>query len=336
MKKNFFALALISVLMPSLSFGQKTNLDDFNLKYFGWINVDYKYSTDQIRHNNEPGNGNDQFGVGQSAFGLSGNQDKIHGVLVIGGSAMSLDSAEAGNFALRDAFLIYDDVKENNFKLSFGAQPLLFGLKPNGYPGDRSLRPSLEYGAMSSFNVAQQGEKAVRLDYVTSYGNIDLSLFDTAEGKNDATKKGSSIIDNYSLQFRPKNLFATGLFGNLGLQKRYLAEKNEGRDIISLGLGYEAKYFSLTVENLLLESGYIPALNKKETINVVEFELRNFSEVFWTYYDWSHAKEQNKNTHRLGLVYEYASNTTFQAELSQDKGGNQDSEGFDMRVQFKF
>lgn len=334
MKKQIFALTTSLILGPSLTLAQQAQDKDYNINYFGWINADYSYSADQDRI--PAGGGHDQLGVGQTAFGLRGNQGKIHGVLVIGGSAMSLDNAGADNFAVRDAFFIYEDRKDNNFKLSVGAQPLLFGLKPNGYPGDRSLRASLEYGAMSSYNVAQQGEKAVRLDYVTSYGDIELSVFDTAEGKSDATKKGSSIKDNYSLQFRPKNLYVKGLFGNIGVQNRYLASKDTGRQITSVGLGYEAKHFTLTAENLLIQSGYITGLDKQETVSVVELDIRNWNEVFWGYIDWSHAKEQDKTTQRVGLVYEFARNATFQTEYSKDEGGNKDSEGFDMRVQFRF
>jgi hypothetical protein len=224
----------------------------------------------------------------------------------------------------------------------------LFSLKPNGFPGDRSIRASLEYGALNSLQVGFQGERSIKFDYFHEYFDLDLGFFDTNVQSSDGTD-GSSFADNLMAQFKFKNILIDGTFANLGWQQRYLGQQtsadnsstediDENRSIVAAGFGYENESLTLTVEYLNFDKAFA-LTDKNEETWVVEFDYK-FSKYFWGYADWAEAAQRNVATQRYGLAYEISTQSTLQIEFNADRGlkssgETYNSDGADIRYQYR-
>ncbi len=163
-----------------------------DIDIFGWINAEYGRSSSPETIGDSKGK--DRLGIQQSALGLRVSKDKYKGVIAIGGDNLSNGDGDGSNYAIRDAFIVYDNTEEGNFKFSVGAQPILFGLKPNGFPQDRSIRGSVEYGGAGGFNIGFQGLTSAKFDYYISNFEVNAVVFDTNESSGN--NNGSSIDQN--------------------------------------------------------------------------------------------------------------------------------------------
>lgn len=94
--------------------------------------------------------GKDVLGISNAALAITPTTEGIKGVFVIGTTALTdgnINPDHNGQVGIKDAYIIVGYNKEVGFSFSAGAQPLLFGLKPNGYPGDSSLQGNIDYDA---------------------------------------------------------------------------------------------------------------------------------------------------------------------------------------------
>lgn len=317
------------LLMPSIALTQVPK----NVDVFGWINVEYgRSSSDEVLGEKK---GDDRLGVQQSAIGVKVTKGKYEGAIAIGGDNLSSGDGDGSNFAIRDSFIVYNNKKDGNFKISVGAQPILFGLKPNGYPGDRSIRPSLEYGGAGAYNVGFQGLTSAKFDYYLSGLELNLVLFDTNETDGTAeADSGSSIEQNTALQVRFKDLGVNGLYGSIGQEKRYLGSTDKSEAITSIGLGYDHKYFDLSIEQISLHKQFT-GTEDDESILVTELTGKICKDLI-VYVDLAQAKESELKTSRQGIKYNLDEISSLQLEYGKEERASSKPETYDLRWQIKF
>jgi hypothetical protein len=326
MKSNLLVLILLLTKLDLVLAAEMPKVD-----FFGWLNAEYGRSSSSGQLGGSKGK--DRFGIQQSAIGLKASKDKYEGVIVIGGDNLSSGDGNGSNYAIRDAFIVYNDKEEGNFKFSVGAQPILFGLKPSGYPGDRSLRGSVEYGGAGGFNVGFQGLTSAKFDYYISNFEINAVAFDTNE--SSGANSGSSIDKNTVLQVRFKDLVTDGLYGNIGMERKYLGSKNKSEAIASVGLGYDHNFFDFSVEYISLDKQFT-STTKDEAVWVAELTGK-FSKKLLGYIDWAEASEANISTARYGAKYALNDFSSLQIEYGKERRSSTSKpESFDIRWQIKF
>jgi len=216
-----------------------------------------------------------------------------------------------------------------------GAQPLLFGLKPNGYPGDRSLNPSLEYLS----GVSGQAAPAVIGDYsLSDLMNFRFGVFDQASAgiDNNGDLEGSSISDNIFLQLTLKSGEGDGIYGNFGYESAYSSSTNSSEPIIVFGAGFNSDTIDLSFEYISLDIAFGEEADRDdETIMVVELGFQ-VNDDNMAYVDVSRADEADYDTLRVGLNHQTNNHTTLSAELARDSDGDTDYDSLDLRVAFSY
>lgn len=266
--------------------------------------------------------GEDRLGVSKAALAATVHYDRIKGVFVIGTERLTDGNPDNdGNVDIKDAFIVVGDDSRPGFSWSVGAQALLFGLKPNGYPGDRSLQPSIEYGGAGAFAVSNQAGPSLigtyKFDqgFSVRFGAFDLDA-DNAVGAIPADD-GSQITDNLFVQLRSDDLFATGLYATVGVESLYVGGAvNDTKRIFAAGLGWRQGMFDASVELQRLD-GEIVGTSDDEQYLVAELTFLPNKE--WTIYaDWATAKGLDADTIRVGANYEIMRHLTFSAEYSKD------------------
>ena len=320
------------------------NLEDINadidLSLGGWIRIDYGVGTDRFGARK----GSDRLGVSQYAMVTNVQfSEDIALVGVVGGTVFSDGTSD--DFDIRDAFMVWDNLFGfQNLTFKAGAQPILFGLKPNGYPGDHSLQPSVEYGAAGLFAVSQQAGPSVLLlqpfeimDSTLS-GTVSVGAFDH-DTENDTLDDGSSIADNYFAQVKFDRVLLEGLYAVLGIENRYVGGRIDSSEpIVDIGIGFGNELFDASFEYIHIDEDLLaPAiLTDNEAYYVAEFAVNPFENVS-LYFDWARAQEANVETYRLGMSCDIESWLNFKLEVSQDnlKRG-EDPESVDARITLTF
>jgi hypothetical protein len=297
----------------------------------------------------------DAVGVQKAAVTVSPEYKNTRGVLVLGvddlfnENQFSDGSDDDSNIEAKEAFVgIKFDLLGGSLDTTIGKQPLLFGLKPNGWVGDRSIQFGLEFGGADGVNVSGQVQSAFILDWSwggdsgSSFGSsvggdgsvsIRFGLFDTDDG--DALA-GTAITDNWFLQVRADDLFGTGLYGNAGYEQVDVAGSSEG--IISVGAGWMIAMFDLSLEYQGLDQNAVAGVADDETQIIAEVTA-NISDSWNVYLDYATADEKDVDTTRFGTTWSYNDHTDFTAEYSKDKysaTGMDDDDSIDLRVAFNF
>ena len=340
-----FSFTLLSLLVSSAAFA-----DDHKPKVdvSGFIRFDYgagdRYPEDE---------GEDRTGISKAALALTGQQDNIKGVLVVGTEALTTDNpSDDGNVDVKDAFIVIENVEGSALTLSLGAQPLLFGLKPNSYPGDHSLQESIEYGSVQgSVNVAGQANFSVISRFkINDSLSIESGIFDqdSAPGATDSFEdEGSTIIDNAFTQLRVNNLNGSGFYGVVGVETVYLEADDDNYTIVDLGVGFNNGLFDISAEWISIEEELAVAaaqranifglVNDDETYFVVESSVKVAPKVS-LYADWASADELDVDTIRIGADYFYHPSLKLSAEYSVDDSDIEalDVDSFDVRVAYSF
>ena len=310
---------------------------DPTIEFGGFIRADYgsgdRYPLDR---------GEDQLGVSKAALATTVRHEGVTGVFVVGAERLTDGSSNAdGDVDIKDAFIVLGDPEGPGFSWSFGAQALLFGLKPNGYPGDRSLQPSIEYGGAGAFAVANQAGPSVIGVYRAGdafnirFGAFDLDA-DNATGFAPATD-GSDLSDNAFVQIRANDLFGSGLYASAGAESLYVGGAiDDSHHLAAAGVGYRRGPFDISVE-LMRVDAEIVGLPEDERYLVTEasFDLTHR----WTAYaDWADARELDASTVRLGAHYKYSRYVTLSSEYSRDKFGAlaRDVDSVDVRITFSY
>ena len=286
--------------------------------------------------------GEDQLGISKAALAATVRHEGVKGVFVVGTERLTNGSNDAdGDVDIKDAFIVLGSEEGRGFSWSLGAQAFLFGLKPNGYPGDRSLQPSIEYGAAGAFAVANQAGPSVIGTYRTGktfsirFGAFDLDA-DNASGFTPATD-GSNLSDNALLQVRADDLFGSGVYATLGAESLYVGGPVDGsHSIMAAGVGYRRGPFDVSVELTRLDGEIVgQAKDEQYLVSEVSFNLNRE----WTMYaDWADARELDANTVRVGAHYKYSRYVTLSSEYSRDKLGLgvDDVDSVDFRVSFSY
>lgn len=298
----------------------------FSVGIGGFVRADYsvgdRYGTSQ---------GDDSLGVSRAALAAKVKKDNVTGVLVLGtGRITNASGGFKGDVVLADAFVVWDKIGGSDFTLSAGVQPLLFGLKPNGFPFDRSLQESVEYGAAGNFAVANQAGPSVIASYQLSEQlTLQAGVFDQRDS-NDVLGEGTNISENFFFQARGANLFGSGLYGVVGYEKRFVAATGRSEPVFDIGLGYQAGALDVSFEYISIDRALAQTL---------EDETYLIAEATWAatdntsaYVDFSRATEADINTYRVGLWRDISSVFRVTGEFALDNTRGASDQSFDLRL----
>ncbi len=304
-----------------------------NLAFSGFIRADYgngdRYSG---------ADGEDRLGVTKSLLLLTASTEDIQAILDFGGTVLTdsnVNSANGGNnVGIKDAFIIIGAGKTTGFSFSAGAQPLLFGLKPNGYPSDSSLQTNIDYGADGAFAVSQQAGPAL----IGTYGftpdiSVRFGAFDLAESNavNETTPatNGSKLKDNLFVLLRGNNLGGTGVYGTVGAERIYVGASgflvgnpsgpvvDTGKAIYSAGIGLKQSIFDVSVEYIHLDAAIV---NTRSDERYIRAHAQVTPIPKWTAYaDYSNGHELGASTYRIGGNWQFRRHLGLTVEYSKDQ-----------------
>ena len=326
---------MIVFVLTSTAGATEVSVDDVpvSLEFNGFIRADYGNGD---RYGGATGN--DRLGITKSLLLMTARTEDIKAVLDFGGTALSdsnvVPANGGNNVGIKDAFIVIGAGKTVGFSFSAGAQPLLFGLRPNGYPGDSSLQPNIDYGADGAFAVSQQAGPALIGTYkFTPDLSVRFGTFDLAESNaiNNTTpaSNGSKLKDNLFVLLRGANLLGSGVYGTLGAERLYVGASgtlvglssapivDHAKTIYSAGIGIKQRLFDVSVE-------YIHLAAAIENTRSAERYLRAHAEVQpatdWTVYgDYSNGHQLGASTYRLGADWQFRRHLGATLEYSKDR-----------------
>ena len=343
LKKLCKAILLGSGLITNLAFAddhkdpESSDAEKLGeLNFSGWVRADYgtgdRYSE---------ASGEDQLGVSQAALVANWKYDNVEAVVVLGATNLT-EGGSDGDVGIKDAFVVWHDIFGNNVDLSVGVQPLLFGLKSNGFPNDRSLQGSIEFGGAGGFAVSQQaGPSIIFTAPMGENFNLRAGLFDTSSSTAEYFENtglgnidGSSLTDNYFLQFTLGNKTEKGFYGVLGFEGRYVGgATNDTQDILDIGFGYNFGQFDISLEHIQLDNQITNTIGD-ESYTVLETTYTHGNN--WYYIDYSEADEIDVSTLRAGFGHNINKHFSFRVEYSKDDHNlnNNDVDSIDFRLTF--
>jgi hypothetical protein len=337
MMKTGLALAALSVTFVSMTgtalADAQLTVDDYpvTLAFSGFIRADYgngdRYSV---------ADGEDRLGFTKSLLLLSATTQDIEAVVDFGGTGLSQQFG-GSDIGIKDAFIVIGAGNATGFSVIAGAQPLLFGLHPNGYPSDSSLQTNIDYGADGAFAVSQQAGPAVIGVYkFTPDISIRFGVFDLAEsntGNSTTATNGSKIGDNNFVLLRGTNLGGTGLYGTLGFERIYVGlsggplgtqgggpvggtEINDSKNIYSAGIGYKQGIVDASVEVIHLDAAIV---NTQSSERYIRAHVAVNPAPQWTVYaDYSNGHELAASDYRIGGIWQFRKHLALTAEYSKD------------------
>jgi hypothetical protein len=325
----YIASAAVLGLASQLAHAAATvTVDDVpvDLAFSGFVRADFgtgdRYPTEY---------GEERFGSSKDLLLLSVTTEDIQAILDFGGTIFN-DGVNNGSAGIKDAFIIIGANNKTGFSWSVGAQPLLFGLHPNGYPGDSSLQANVDYGANGAFAVSQQAGPAIIFNYKFTpdlsvrFGAFDLAESNAANNTEGATN-GSKIKDNLFILFRGDNLGDTGVYATVGAERIYVGATGgplgeEGflvdgsKTIYSAGAGWKNDFLDASVEYIHLDAAIVNTENDERYIRA---HVAVTPAPQWTIYaDYSNGHEIGVNDYRIGAFWQFRKHLRFTAEYSKD------------------
>jgi len=308
-------------------------------EYGGWVRADYGNG------NRYDAGGDENLGMSQAAFKLNWSADDVEAYVLIG--AINLIDDDIGNKRKTDvkaASLTLYDVFDSDVSMSIGLQPLLFGLKGGGFPGDRSIQASIEFGGTGAMAVSRQAAPSVifsaPIGNLTARGgffdiNSDTEYYFLQSGLGNL--EGSSLDKNYFAELIYQSDTGDGFYGTFGIEGYYIGGSVDStRPIYDFGLGFRKGRFDVSVEQFYLDSAITNTL-EDETYSVAEFSYQQNELTQW-YVDYAQADQLDTETFRLGVSREINKYLSFLIEYSRDELGLQDNkkvDSIDFRLQFK-
>ncbi len=285
----------------------------------------------------------DRIGVSRSAFAILPEYKNVKGTFVVGTEITSSNflgndgaGTEDGDVDIKDVFITIEDFLADGLDVRIGAQPLLIGLKPEGYPGDHSIQGSVEYGAGGAFAVSYQPGTALTANYSFNSNNVlRVGIFDQKDFINTGVdQEGSSLSDNVFVQWTSNDLFGSGIYANAFFEDRYTTATDDSESIYGFGVGIKQGIFDLSVELVNLDEN-IMGTGDDETYIIAEtmFQLNDVTSI---YLDYADADELDITTTRIGLDYQYNKFTRFSLEYADDELANDDIDSFDIRVALEY
>jgi hypothetical protein len=286
----------------------------------------------------------DSLSISRAAMAVTAKYQNVEGVFVLGTELSTRNkNDEDGNIDIKDAFIVVKDFGMNGFDLSVGAQPLLFGLKPNGYPSDHSLRGSIEYGGAGAFAVAEQAGPSIIGNWEYAEGSsLRFGFFDQRDYLNSSTvpayesDEGSAINDNFFIQWRSNDLFDSGVYASLGYELRYVGDTvNDSEDISFIGLGWKNGAIDFSLEFVDLDKAFNGTADD-ESYFIAESSWQA-TEKMSLYLDYAQADELDVETYRFGLDYDYNQHTKFSVEFTHDDLAHlEDESSVDFRMTLSY
>lgn len=308
-------------------------VEELDISIGGFIRADYG-NGDRYPENQ----GEDRLGITRAALAATATYENVKGVFVVGTEVTSeADANTDGNVDIKDAFIVISELGGSPFNLSVGAQPLLFGLKPNGYPADHTIQASVEYGAGGGLAVANQAGPSIIVDANFGAVNIRGGFFDVdSETSVTLSDNGSALTDNFFVQAYFSDIAGSGVYGVAGVETIYVDEVNDAESITSIGLGWKNDVFDLSAEYITLDET-INGTVDEETYTVVEAAFK-VTKALNFYFDYSTADVAEFDTIRTGLNYDYNKHTVFTIEYSQDNFelSANDVDSVDLRIAINF
>ena len=339
-------LAALGAILGLAATSQAQTTRDLNIS--GYIRAEYG---DGDRYPAEKGG--DSFDVSQISVGLTAIYENLEAFVNLGATNVLEERSPSSDVFVTDAFITWKGGASGN--LIAGLQPILFGLKPAGFAGDRSIQAGLEYGGAGGFAVSQQAAPAIVYQYGpgTTF-SIKAGAFDTSSSTVDyqlATGlgpiDGSSLSDNFFFDLRFGQAGTGGLYGYAGWEDRYIGGAvNEARDIVDIGVGWSNSKIDISVEYIDLDQAFF-GLTESETYTIAEATF-HLSQRVNLYFDLGEADVTDRETTRYGLVYAINPAAALQIEFSKDEFGSratllpegvvagQDIDSVDFRLSFSF
>jgi hypothetical protein len=293
--------------------------------FSGFIRADYGSGNRYPKSDGE-----DRLGISKSFLVLTADTEDVRAILDFGASALTdtdVNPNDDGRVGIKDAFIIVGAGHPTGFSFSAGAQPLLFGLKPNGYPGDSSLTPNIDYGAAGGFAVSQQAGPSIIGNYKFTpdeslrFGAFDLVANNALNGYTTATN-GSKLKDNLFLLWRGNNLFATGLYATAGAERLYVGTANgrvvdDSKPIFSAGVGFKQGIVDVSVEYIHLDKNIV---NTESDERYIRAAVSVQPATDWTVYgDYSNGHELGASTYRIGGSWQFRRHLALTLEYSKDQ-----------------
>jgi len=285
--------------------------------------------------------GEDQLGVSKMALVTEARYQDLSFVGVIGATILADQPVDT---ELKDIFLAVRNLGGTRASLRLGAEPLLFGLKPAGYPGDRSLVPSIEFGGAGAFPVSNQAGTCLVLDVpVADVGTFSAGLFDTSQTTSGApgSVDGSRLYGNYFAQMRFEDLGGVaGLYGVAGYEGRYVGQTSAGarvdetESVLDVGAGYRTERFDVSLEYIMLDER-ITETADAESYTIAELTV--FAGPWSFLVDYASASELGADTLRVGAVKSLNAHVSLQLEVAEDSiEGAEDVSSFHARLSFTY
>lgn len=281
--------------------------------------------------------GEDRLGISKSFLVASIGTEDIKAILDYGATILTdtdVNGGDNGSAGVKDAFIIVGVNNTTGFSFSVGAQPLLFGLRPNGYPGDSSLQPNLDYGIDGAFAVSQQAGPSIIGNYKFTpdeslrFGAFDLAESNAVSGFSTATS-GSKLKDNLFILWRGNNIGNTGLYATVGAERLYVGVEggplgntfaplvDDSKTIYSAGIGYKQGIVDVSVEYIHLDSEIVYTQDDERYIRA---HASVHPAPDWTaYVDYSNAHELGANTYRIGGSWQFRRHLALTVEYSKDE-----------------
>lgn len=280
--------------------------------------------------------GSDRYGVSRAALVTTAKYQNTDAIVVLGTGDLTGDTPGDfnGDVFLVDIYATTHNVFGAKLSLSAGLRPILFGLHPEGFPGDRSLQSSIEFGGAGQFASSNQAGATLIATYpIFKSITLEAGTFDSDAGRL-TPPDGSTIVDNNFVQVRFHSLGDTGLYGSVGAERRFVAESNTSKAIYDAGLGWAKGPFDLSIEYVSLDSAIAgTADNERYIVTKNSFSPR---ENLKFYVDWANAHRADVKTLRVGGVYGINKLLSFQLEYSRDSETLRDVSSVDARIAASF
>ena len=310
----------------------KKDPDALTVNVGGFVRADYGTGSRYTRDT-----GRDVLGVSRAALATVAKYKNTSATLVLGTGDLTGSGGGDfnGNTFVADAFFNWDNIGGSKFSLTGGLRPILFGLKPNGFPADHSLQGSIEYGAGGAFAVSNQaGASIIGMVELAKGVSLEAGFFDF-DAAALVPDEGSSFTENYFIQIKVKNLGGTGFYGFLGYEGRYVGTLNDTRPIFDIGVGYDTGKFDVSLEYISLDGG-ITGTAADESYLIAEFQFRP-NDKTTVYFDYATADQLNLDTYRIGIGYNINKHFTFNIEYSLDDfSAAANASSVDARLTFGF
>ena len=328
------ALLGVSLVVSGAALADATlTVDDYTvtLAWSGFVRADYgtgdRYSV---------ADGEDRLGFTKSLLLLSATTQDIQAILDFGGTGLS-QAFGGSDIGIKDAFIVIGAGSDSKFFVSAGAQPLLFGLRPNGYPSDSSLQANIDYGADGAFAVSQQaGPSVIGVYKFTPDISVRFGVFDLAEsntGNATQATSGSKIGDNNFVLLRGDKIAGTGLYGTLGFERIYVGlpggplgtqgggpvagpQVDDSKNIYSAGIGFKQGIVDASIEYIHLDAAIV---NTQSSERYIRAHVAVNPAPQWTVYaDYSNANQLSATDYRIGGSWQFRKHLALTAEYSKD------------------